>query len=171
MQEPEVWAPSPKSKKKLRGSPSGSVLLQRSKVTVSGPGPDGGSGFVVRTANGALFALGSVVVVVVTGARVVVVVVVLMPTATVVVVVALLLLLATTTAVPATAAPAPTMPTTAAVPIVPAPTNPAGTLGNTATVALFRNGATGTSFLHSCADRTTIGADSAVRAGSKALFW
>jgi hypothetical protein len=70
----------------------------------------------------------------------------------------------------AAAAPAPTMPTTAAVPIPP-PTKPAGKDGKTATVALFRNGATGTSFLHSCAERTTIGAYSAVREGTKALFW
>jgi hypothetical protein len=81
-----------------------------------------------------------------------------------------LLLLATTAAVPAAAAPAPTIPTMAAVPMPP-PTNPAGTAGKTATVALLRNGATGTSFLHSCAERTTIGAYSAVRAGSKVLFW
>src|SRR6185295_2625666 len=132
------------------------VLLQRSKVTVSGPCPDGGSGLVVSTAEGAWFVEASVVVVVVGGASVVVVV--------------SLLLLATTAAVPAAAAPAPTMPTTAAVPIPP-PTKPAGTLGNTATVALLTNGATGTFFLHSCADFTTIGANSAVRAGSNVLFW
>ncbi|PYQ40170.1 MAG: hypothetical protein DMF77_19205 [Acidobacteria bacterium] len=78
-------------------------------------------------------------------------------------------MLATMAAVPATAAPAPTIPTTAAVPIPP-PTKPAGTAGNTATVALFKNGATGTFFLHSWADFTTMGSNSAVRAGSKALF-
>src|SRR6185503_4372881 len=138
MQEPEVFDPSPKLKKKLRGSPSGSVLLQRSKVTVSGPLPEGGSGLVVRTANGALLIFpGAVVVVVVAGASVVVVVG-FTTTGEVVVVVVSSLLLATTAAVPATAAPAPTMPTTAAVPMPP-PTNPAGTLGKTATVALFRN--------------------------------
>src|SRR6185503_10140775 len=167
MQEPEVWATSPKSKKKLRGSPSGSVLLQRSKVTVSGPGPDGGSGLVVRTANGALLVLGNVVVVVVVGATVVVVV---LTTTDRVVVVVSLLLLDTATAVPAAAAPAAAMPTTAAVPIPP-PTKPAGSAGNTATVALFKKGATGTSFLHSWADFTTMGAYSAVRAGSNVSFW
>src|SRR5258708_7567444 len=139
MHEPEALAPSPKSKKKLNGSLSGSVLLQRSKVTVNGPVPDGGSGLVVRTANGAWFVVvGSGGVVVFVGARVVVVVVELTTTATVVVVVSLLLLRATTAAVPAAAAPAPTMPTTAAV-LIPPPTKPAGTAGKTATVALLRN--------------------------------
>ncbi len=58
----------------------------------------------------------------------------------------------------------------AAVPIPP-PTKPAGTAGNTATVALFRNGATGTFFLHSCADFTTIGSYSAVLPALNALSW
>src|SRR5207244_11005943 len=137
------------------------------KVTVSGLPPEGGSGLVLRTAKGDLLpAFGTVVVVVVVGARVVVVVVVLMTAGTVAV--SWLLLVATTAAVPAAAAPAPTIPTTAAVPIPP-PTKPAGTAGNTATVALFKNGATGTFFLHSWADFTTMGSNSAVRAGSKAL--
>src|SRR5258706_12173064 len=140
MHEPEALAPSPKSKKKLSGSLSGSVLLQRSKVTVNGPVPDGGSGLVVRTANGAWFVVvGSVVVVVLVGARVVVVVVELTPTATVVVVVSLLLLLTTTAAVPAAAAPAPTMPTPAAVPMPP-PTKPAGTADTTPTAAWCKKG-------------------------------
>src|SRR5258707_1480383 len=167
MQEPDAVAPSPKVKKKDRGSPSGSLLEHRSKMTVRGPRPWGGSGVTFSTAFGAWLTLGSVVVVVVvvTVARVVVV---LTLEAMVVVVVSLLLLLTTMAVVPATAAPAPTIPTTAAVPMPP-PTNPAGTEGNTATVALFRNGATGTFFLHSCAERTTIGAYSAVRDGMKAL--
>src|SRR5438874_4197354 len=169
MQEPEAELPSPKVKKKDRGAPSGSLLWHMSNVTVRGPRPCGGSGIVFSTAFGGLFPVGGVVVVVVVGARVVVVVVVLTTTATVVVVVSWLLLVATTAAVPAAAAPAPTIPTTAAVPIPP-PTKPAGTAGNTATVALLRNGATGTFFLHSWADFTTMGSNSAVRAGSKALF-
>jgi hypothetical protein len=120
----------------------------------------------LSTANGALLvALGTVVVVVV-GAGVVVVTTAV---GTVVVVVSLLLLLVIATAVPAAAAPAPTMPMTAPVPIVLAPTKPAGRLGKTATTALLRNGATGC-FLHSCSERTTTGSNSAVRAGSKALF-
>jgi hypothetical protein len=75
----------------------------------------------------------------------------------------------TATAVPAAAAPAPAMPMTAAVPMPP-PTNPAGRAGKTATAALLTKGATGASFLHSWADRTTIGAYSEVRAGSNVLF-
>src|SRR6185503_2281719 len=141
-----------------------------SKMTVRGPSPCGGSGFVRRTALGALLALGSVVVV---GSVVVTVgrgVVLTLEAIVVVVLLSSLLLLATTTAVVAAAAPAPTIPTTAAVPIPPAPTNPAGTDGNSATVALLRKGATGMSFLHSCAERTTMGAYSAVREGVKALF-
>src|SRR5689334_9560618 len=134
MQEPDVLEPSPKSKKKLSGSPSGSVLLQRSKVTVSGPWPVGGSGFVVSTANGGRLPLagGSVVLVGVAGAGVVAVG---FTTTGAVVVVALSSLPATATAAPAAAAPAPAMPMTPAVPMPP-PTKPAGRAGKTATAAL-----------------------------------
>src|SRR5260221_7767139 len=108
LQGPEEVFPSPKSKKKLSGSPSGSVLLHASNTMVSGPCPCGGSGLVVSTMNGGWFAFAGVVVVgsvVVVGA---IVVVVLTP-ATIVVVVGPLLFLATPPALPPAAAPAPTM--------------------------------------------------------------
>jgi hypothetical protein len=82
-------------------------------------------------------------------------------------------LLLTATAVPATAPPAATMPRMAPVdrPPAAAPTNPvnpgtsAGAPGAapTTTVARVRNGATGTSFLHSEARSTTTGKYSVVR--------
>src|SRR4029077_19164788 len=64
-QAPLALPPSPNSKKYDRGSPSGSLLLHRSKVTDSGDGPWGGSGLVLSTANGGGFpaVVGRVVVV------------------------------------------------------------------------------------------------------------
>src|SRR5260221_11070121 len=57
LQGPEEVFPSPKSKKKLSGSPSGSVLLHASNTMVSGPCPCGGSGLVVSPMNGGGVAL------------------------------------------------------------------------------------------------------------------
>src|SRR5438552_500763 len=73
----------------------------------------------------------------------------------------------TAAAVPAAAIPAPAMPRMAPVPRAPPAAKPAGMAGKTATVALLRKGATGTSFLHSWAERTTTGPYSSVRASWK----
>ncbi len=77
----------------------------------------------------------------------------------------------TATAVPAAAAPAAATPRIAPVPMPPLATNPAGREGNTATAALFTNGAAGASFLHSSAERTTIGLYSAVLPALNRRSW
>jgi hypothetical protein len=171
-QAPLALAPSPNSKKNESGSPSGSLLLHRSKVTESGDWPCGGSGLVVRTAKGGrLLALGCRVVVVV--------VVALVAAGAVVVVVAPPPRVGgggsspplTANAVVAAAVPAAAIPMTAPAPMPPLATNPAGREGNTATVALFTNGAAGRSFLHSWAELTTIGLYSAVRPELNRRSW
>src|SRR5215831_18910952 len=140
-----------------------------SKVMATGETPWGGSGTVFKKTLGGWFTPdGRVVVGVVVVGTVVAGGAVVVGLAAGVVVVSLLLLFEMATAVPAAAAAA--IPSTAPVPIPPA-TNPAGKAGNTATVALLRNGAIGTSFLHSRSERTTIGAYSCVRPEFSDLSW
>lgn len=120
--------------------------------------PSGGSGLVDSTAKGGRFAArGTVVVVVVVGAdgegegT---------PAIGVVVVVVLSFLVSSCAATPVRAVPAAVIARIVGAPSAPA-ANPAGIDGNTATVALGTNGAT-IFFLHSSAERTTVGPYSAV---------
>src|SRR5436190_14773820 len=141
------------------------VLAHSSNVTSKGSLPWGGKGKILKSAENGC------------GVTVVVVVVVVVVTAgsvtpggsVIALVVVVVSLPLRATAVPATAAPPATIPSTAPEDRPPAPTTKPGMMlgapgvAPTTTVDLVRNGATGTSRLHSDARTTTIGLYSAVR--------